>query len=543
MVSHNRFMKKLSMKVKYSLVLFVGLMIFGHISFSQEGEKPDAMMLRFPDISQDKIVFLYAENLWVVDKKGGMARQVTNSEGPEYFAKFSNDGSTIAFTGNYDGNMDVYTIPSEGGVPKRITYHPSSDNMKDFHPTTGQIMFASGRESPSYRFSQFYLVGDNGGLPEKMPFFYIEWASFSPDGKKLAYQYLDRTFRNWKRYQGGTASELWIHDFAADKSEKITTYAGSDDIPMWSGDKLYFVSDRGENARMNLWSYNTTNKSFNQETRFTEYDVKFPSLGPNEIVFENGGSIKTFDLKSGEIKLINITVPSDLVTSRPSFKDLSKNIQWFDISPKGKRALFEARGDILTVPAEHGPTINLTRSDNVAERSPRWSPDGKSIAYFSDESGEYEMYLRNADGSGTPQRLTSNSKTYYYWVKWSPDSKKIAYFEKAGNLFILDVASKKVTKVYRTERYPNYTLDWSKDGRYLLFSGEAEKGNFQILAWDDREKKLLKLTSGFYNDSEPVFSEDGKHIFIPPIVIFPLFIAIWIGPSSIPTQRKSCRFL
>ncbi len=500
------------MKIAFRTVLMVGLLLFGQKSISQPSS-PDALMLRFPDISQSQIVFLYSENLWVVDKKGGMARQITTAPGTEFYGKFSNDGSTIAFSGNYDGNTDVYTIPANGGVPKRITYHPSTEFVKDWHPVNGKIMFASGRESPSYRFGQFYLVDKEGGMPEKMPFFYIEWASFSPDGSKLAYQYLDRTFRNWKRYQGGTASDLWIHDFAAGSSEKITTYEGSDDIPMWVGDKVYFISDRGPNAKMNLWSYNTSSKAFTQETKFTEYDIKFPSLGPEEIIFENGGSLHTFSLSSGEVKQINITIPANQVSARPMLKDLSKNIGWYDLSPTGKRAIFEARGEIVTVPAEHGPTLNLTQTSGVAERSPRWSPDGKNIAYFSDESGEYEMYLRSADGKGKPTQLTSGSKTYYYWIKWSPDSKKVAYFEKSGILYVMDVASKKVTRVYRTERYPNYTLDWSKDGRYLLFSGEAEKANFQILAWDDKEKKLLKLTSGFYNDTNPVFSEDGQHIF------------------------------
>ncbi len=500
------------MKIDSRIILLVGLMIIGQFSFGQE-TKPDALMLRFPDISKDKIVFLYGEDLWVVDKKGGMARQITNADGPESSPKFSNDGSSIAFTGNYDGNTDVYTIPTEGGVPNRITYHPSADYVQGWHPTTGQIMFASGRESPSYRFSQFYLVDEKGGMPEKMPFFYIEWACFSPDGKKLAYQYLDRTFRNWKRYQGGTASQLWIYDYDAKKSEKITKYPGSNDIPMWVGDKVYFISDRGPNARMNLWSYNVSDKSFKQETKFADYDVKFPSLGPEEIIFENGGSLHTFNLKSGDLSQIDISIPTNRLSARPEMKDFSKYVNWYDISTGGKRALFEARGDLVTVPAEHGPTLNLTRTPGIAERAPRMSPDGKSIAYFSDESGEYELYTMPADGAGKPTQLTSGSKTYYYWAKWSPDSKKIAYYEKAGILYIIDVSSKKVTRVFKTDRYPSYTLDWSKDSRYLLFPGESEKYNYQILCWDDQSKKLIELTSGFYNDRNPVFSPDGKYVY------------------------------
>ncbi len=483
-------------------------------AFSQAStNQPDALMLRFPDISQDKVVFSYAENLWVVPRSGGVARQITNSEGMEFAPKFSPDGSTIAFTGNYDGNNDVYTLPAEGGVPSRVTYHPGTDWVEDWHPKEDKIMFSSSRESPSGRFEQFYLVDSKGGLPKKMPFFYIEWGSFSPDGTKLAYQYLDRTFRNWKRYQGGTASDLWIHDYSTNKSEKITKYPGSDDIPMWFGNKVYFISDRGEAAKMNIWSYDVGTKAFNQETKFTEYDVKFPSAGPNEIIFENGGALKTFSIGNGEIKEISVTIPTDLTSTRPTIKDMSKNILWYEISPTGKRAIFSARGDILTVPAEHGPTYNYTQSSGVAERAPWWSPDGKSIAYFSDEGGEYELYTMNADRSGKPRKITSGNKTYFYQAVWSPDSKKLALLAKDGQISIIDVSSGKQTMVYRMVNYPNNNYSWSPDSRYLAFRKQNPRANYQIACWDTRDNKMIELTSGFYNDFDPVFSRDGKYLY------------------------------
>jgi tricorn protease len=498
----------------FSILLSALIAFFSLLSYGQDpNSQPDALMLRFPDISQDKIVFVYAENLWLVDKKGGVARQISNAIGQESFPKFSPDGKIIAFSGNYDGNNDVYSIPSEGGIPKRITFHPSPDYLRDWHPNGNQIMFGSNRESPSGRFKQFYLVDKEGGMPEKMPFFYIEWASFSTDGKKLAYQYLDRTRRNWKRYQGGTASDLWIHDFASQESQKITKYAGSDALPMWNADKVYFISDRGPAAKMNLWSYNTAKKSFRQETKFTEYDVKFPSLGPSEIVFENGGSLQTFDLNTGQIKEISISVPTDLMAVRPAYKNLSKKIQWFELSPTGKRAVFEARGEIVSVPAKHGPTINMTRTSGVAERSPKWSPDGKSLAYFSDQTGEYELYVRPVDGSEKAKQITRESQTYYYSALWSPDSKKLAYSDKSGNILIVVVSSGQVTKVFRKTRSPYVSMNWSPDSRYLVFAKARNKANNHIVCWDEKSKKLLELTSGFYNDDNPVFSKDGKFLF------------------------------
>lgn len=483
------------------------------ISFAQNVESPDALMLRFPDISESEVTFVYAEDIWVAPITGGMARRITSTKGMEAFPKFSPDGSTIAFTGNYDGNTDVYTINHEGFGVKRLTYHPYTDRMVDWKPDGSGVLFASGRKSPSNRFSQFYTMSTEGGNAEQLPLFFAELGSYNSDGTKIAYQYLNRVFRTWKRYQGGTASDVLIYDMKTKKSTQITTYKGTDALPMWSGNKIYFLSDRGDNHKANIWSYNTEDKSFNQETNFDKYDVKFPSLGPKHIIMENGGKLHALDLATGKTAIIEVQVPSEQLQARAEWKDMSRGIRSFFISPTGKRALFESRGEIFTVPAKDGITQNITRTSNAQEQSPNWSPDGKSIAYFSDESGEYQIMVRPSDGSGEAKAITNFKDGYYTGLLWSPDSKKMAFTKFDGTVYYVDVDSKKVTEVDRSlmQRIRDYS--WSADSKWITYSKADKSQNSVIMVYSLKNGNATALTSPFYNSNGPAFSRDGKYLF------------------------------
>ncbi len=484
-----------------------------YFATGQQSDSPDALMLRFPDVSASEITFVYAEDIWVAPIDGGMARRVTSTVGMEYYPKFSPDGKTIAFSGSYDGNYDVYTINREGYNVKRLTYHPGYDRNIDWKPDGSSVLFSSRRKSPSNRFNQFYTIEKEGGNLEQLPLFFAEIGCYSADASQIAYQFLNRTTRNWKRYQGGTASDLLIYDFKTNKSTQITDYKGTDALPMWSGNKIYFLSDRGENHKTNIWSYNTTDKSFKQETNFDVYDVKFPSLGPENIVLENGGKLHLFNLASGKTSPIEIQVPSEHIDSRTEWKDLSKSVNSYFISPTGKRGLFEARGEIFTVPAESGITQNLTNTSDAHEQSPNWSPDGKSIAYFSDASGEYQLVVRPSDGSGEPTTLTNFKEGYYTGTLWSPDSKKIAFTHFDGTLYYIDVDTKKVIKVDRSEMNPIRGYSWSSDSKWITYAKASNGQNSVIIAYHLTDNSIKTLTSPFYNCGNPVFSKDGKYLF------------------------------
>jgi len=498
--------------MKYLLALLI-LIIVAVNTNAQNAVAPDALMLRFPDVSSNEITFVYAEDVWVVPIGGGIARRITSTRGMELFPKFSPDGKTIAFTANYDGNNDVYTISHQGFNLNRLTFHPGSDMMVDWKPDDSKILFASKRKSPSGRFNQFFTISLEGGNPEQLPLFYAELGSYNADGTKLAYQYLSRVFRNWKRYQGGTASDVLIYDFKTKKSKQITTYKGTDALPMWNGDKIYFLSDRGPKNKANIWSYNTKDESFKQETTFNLYDVKFPSMGPKSIVFENGGKLFLYNLASGTSKEVEIKVPSEHMQARTEWKDLSKNIRSYFISPTGKRALFDARGEIITVPAEHGITQNLTKSSGISEQSPNWSPNGKYIAYFSDKSGEYQLIMQLADGTGTPIALTNNLTNHYSGTLWSPDSKKIAFKGYDDTIYYIDIDSKKITRVDRGEASAIDDYKWSPDSKWMVYSKASTNQGSSITVYHLTDGSTHILTSNFYNCTNPVFSADSKYLF------------------------------
>ncbi|MEN3336361.1 MAG: tricorn protease, partial [Acidobacteriota bacterium] len=360
----------------------------------------DARMFRYPAVSSTQLAFVYAGDIWVAPKTGGSAVRLTSSPGEESFPRFSPDGRKIAYSASYDGNGDVFVVSASGGEPVRLTHHPMPDRVIGWTPDGTRVLFASSRESGRQRFSQFYTVGLDGGLPEKLPVPYGEFGTYSPDGKQFVYMPMSQDFRNWKRYRGGWAPDLMLFDLKTFATKNITSNPANDAQPMWHGNTIYFMSDRGANERNNIWAYDVPTGGVRQVTQFNDFDITFPSIGPDGIVFQAGGRLYLLDLATEKWAEVPVRIVSDETTLRQRTAKVDGLIMSAGVSPTGKRAVFEARGDVFTVPAEFGAVVNVTRSSGVAERYPRWSPDGKTVAYWSDRTGEYELTVRPSDGSG-----------------------------------------------------------------------------------------------------------------------------------------------
>jgi len=482
----------------------------------------EARMMRFPAIHGNQIVFSYAGDLYTVERSGGMARKLTSDDGYEMFARFSPDGASIAFTGQYDGNTEVYLIPARGGEPRRLTYTATldRDDISDRMGPNNIVMTWRDNKTVVYRsrmksFDSFkgrlYLAGVDGGLPQELPFPVGGFCSYSPDGKQFAYNRVFREFRTWKYYRGGMADEIWIYDFASKGITNISGNPAQDIFPMWAGNVIYFLSDR--DRTMNLFSYDLTTKETKKLTDYTEYDIKFPSLGDNAIIYENGGYLYVFDLATGTPSKVNVTIADDFITGRSEQKDASRFITTWTLSSDGKRLGFSARGDVFTVPANTGVTRNLTQSPGVHDRNVEWSPDGKYISFISDRTGEDEIYIMNQDGKSDPVQITSGSKTYKYNPVWSPDSKKLAWSDKLQVLQYVDIETKLVTKVEETRdgEYDDYT--WSPDSRWLAYSRPTREEMQRIIVYNLETKEKYPVTDGWYVSANPSFSRDGKYLF------------------------------
>jgi tricorn protease len=488
---------------------------------SAEGE---ARLLRFPAIHGDQVVFTYAGNLYTVPASGGVARRLTSHEGFEMFARFSPDGKSIAFTGQYDGNTEVYLMPAEGGVPKRLTFTATltrddvSDRMGPNNIVMGwkhdgkHIVFRSRMREPNDFLGQLYTVPVTGGLPEQLPLPRGGFCSFSPDDKQLAYNRVFREFRTWKRYRGGMADDVWVYDFETKKSENITNNEAQDIIPMWSGNRIYFLSDRDERKRMNLYVYDLGTKATRRLTDFAEFDVKFPSLGDRAIAFENGGYLYRFDLSSEKAEKIPVRILEDGASGRHALRDVSKDVHTYEISPDGKRALFGARGDLFTVPVKSGPTRNLANTPGVHERNPKWSPDGKTIAFISDRSGEDEIYTVAQDG-GEPKQITTGGDSYKFELRWSPDGKKILWDDRKLRLQFVDVETRAVKEVTRSKVRGGFSYGWSPDGKWVAYARSEEEGVRKVYLYSLEQDKTVAVTDGWFQSSSPEFSADGKYLF------------------------------
>jgi len=485
----------------------------------------EARVLRFPAIHGDKIVFTYAGDLYLVPASGGVARKLTSHQGYEAFPRFSPDGRFIAFTGEYDGNREVYLIPAEGGIPVRLTYTPvlSRDDISDrmgpnnivmgWTPDGEKIIFRSRMREWNDFNGQLYLVSRQGGLPEQLPLPRGGFCSFSPDGQKLAYNRIFREFRTWKRYRGGMADDIWIYDFKTKKIENITNNPALDIIPMWSDEKIYFLSDRDENQRMNLYVYELATRRTRKLTDFKDFDIKFPSLGPEAIVFECGGHIYRFDLKTERTTRVPVIIADDQITGRTEIVKVAERVHTFDISPDGQRAVFGARGDIFTVPKKYGPTRNLTQTPGIHERNVRWSPDGRWIAYISDRTGREEIYIIPQDGSGPERQLTKGGDTYKYNLLWSPDSQKILWDDRAFRLNYVDIKTGEVVEVVKAKAWEIDSYAWSPDSRWIAYARPEVEGMTRLYLYSIETRKTYEVTDAWYNSYSPAFSSDGRYLF------------------------------
>ncbi len=478
---------------------------------------PHAGMLRYPDVSQTQIVFSYATNLWVVPKHGGMAIKLSSPAGTEALAKFSPDGSAIAFNGNYDGGRDLYVMDVMGGIPHRVTHHPGFEWLTDWTPQNELLFFQNGLAGLG-RQTQIFTVSPEGGMPHKLPVPYGADGSLSDDGTWLAYTPHTRDTRTWKRYRGGMATDIWLFNVKTLESKKITDWEGTDTIPMWHGSKVYYLSDNGPNHKLNIWSYDTDSGRREQVTNFAQFDCKFPSMGPGdhgegEIVFQNGASLYLLNLGSGKAQPVSVTIPGDRPRIRQRTIDASKFLAAGGISSTGKRAVVEARGDIWTVPAKHGPVRHITDTSGAAERTPSWSPDGKWIAYFSDATGEYELYLIQSDGKGEPRQVTSGNKTYFFSITWAPDSKSLIIVDKAGKIIKVDPETGKQRLLDRDVWANQPSVNFSRDSRWLTYALTADNGLSTIWIYDLENDTKHQVTSGFFRDSNPVFSRKGDYLY------------------------------
>jgi len=517
-----------------NLLILIYILFSGSL-FSQFNAK----MIQYPDVSKDKIVFTYGNDIWIVAKKGGIATKITSPTGREIFAKFSPDGKTIAYDANYDGTFDIYTLPVKGGIPTRITAHGMGENLIDWYPNGNSILFSSSRESGKQRFNQFYKINIKGGLASKLPMEMAERGSFSPDMKKIAFTDKSRIFRNWKRYRGGTAPDIFIFDLKTFESSNITNNDANDELPMWHGDKIYYMSDNGKHKRNNIWVFDTKTKTNRQITNFKNFDINFPSQGPSDIVFEAGGKLYLLDLNTEKLNEVKIEVVSDFVTLKPQLKNVKNRIATYNPSPDGNRVLIEARGEIFSVPKKHGYTKNLTQSSSSAERYPTWSPDGKKVAYWSDKTGEYQMVIKDLK-TLEEKVLTKFKSGYRYNIYWSPDSKKSIFIDQEGFFYIIDMETGKMENIDKIDgahwAMNGFKVSWSHDSKLVTYSKASGNDNSVIYIYNVESKKSRAITSDFYSNSNPVFDTKGKYLFFGTnrrfSPIYSDYDATWVYPNA-----------
>lgn len=508
--------KHLEAAIRQLMIPMAVVMSAGSLAAQSE---PSGGMMRFPDVSQDHIVFVYAGDLWIVDREGGAAAPLASPQGPERFPRFSPDGKTIAFSGNYEGNGDIYTISVNGGVAQRMTHHPATEYVCDWMPDGGSILYTTNGFAGLARQPQLYTISADQPLPQQMPVPYGTNGTVSADGKWLAYTPHSRDQRTWKRYRGGMASDVWLFNLEDKTSKQITDFEGTDSLPMWHGKSVYYLSDNGPEARLNIWRYDTESGERNQVTNFEDFDCKWPSIGPGangegEIVFSNGSDLKLLNLKSGESTTIKVTIPGDRPKLRPQKVDASEYIVGADISPKAKRVCVEARGDIWTLPTNRGVPRNLTNTNGVAERSPSWSPDGRWIAYFADETGEYELYVTQSDGRGETKQLTTDGSCFRYSSVWSPNSEHIVFTDKTGAIYLHTIGGD--TKLVDRDPYASQvSVNWSHESSWLTYSISSDDKAATNVVWiyNVSTGEKHQVTSGFFNDSAPVFDREGKYLY------------------------------
>ena len=475
---------------------------------------PPPLLLQHPTLSATQIAFVYAGDLWTVPREGGVAQRLTAGIGTVSRPAFSWDGGEIAFTGDYNGNSDVYIIPASGGAPRRLTYHPAPDLVMGWTRDGKQVLFASMRSSYE-SFNRLFTISRDGGFPVELPLPIAAEGSYSPDGSQLAYVPLDHAFEIWKRYRGGRTSPIWIAQLSDSSVTKIPRDNSNDFSPLWVDDRIFFLSDRM--GPISLFSYDTRSKRVTQALENHGLDFKSASAGPGAIVIEQFGAIYLYDLKSGKAHKVDIQVTGDLPELRPHYLNVASRIENADISPTGQRAVFEARGEILTVPAEKGDIRNLTSTPGTDERSPAWSPIGARIAYFSDESGEYALYIKDQNGLGEAQKIDLGSPgSFFYFPTWSPDGKKLAYADKRLNLWYVDLEKKTPVRVFH-DRFTGpqqiFRAAWSPDSKWLVYTQQELSHMRSVFLYSLETGESRRVTDGMSDSFSPVFDKSGKYLY------------------------------
>src|SRR6266478_6532141 len=517
-----------SMNMLSRFALLLCLIAFGPSSIpivSAQNSPNTTRLLRFPTTNGTQTVFCYAGELYTVAKDGGTARRLTSGPGYTSFARFSPDGTQIAFTSEYDGNREIYVMPAEGGTPKRLTTSATlgRDDVSDrmgpnnivmaWENTKPLIVFRSRMKSFNDFIGSLFTVGLDSELPQQLPVPRGGFVSFSPDDSKMAYNRVFREFRTWKHYRGGMADDIWIHDFKTGATENLTNNPAQDICPMWGPDnKIYFISDR--DGRMNLFVVDLTSKESKQLTNFKDFDIKFPSIGKESIVFEQAGYIWRYDLKGGQATPLPIEIKEDLAIGRSALVDASKHVESVSLAPDGERTIVVAGGDLFSVPARNGTPRNLTKTSNAHERDAVWSPDGKWIAYNSDATGENELYVRSQDGKGEPQQITNGADTYYYAPKWSPDSKKLLWSDRLQRLRFVDGTTKTVTQVDQDKYGEIESYNWAPDSQWVTWVRPEENGMPRVYLYSVANKQQTAVTDSWYGSGEAVFSDDGKYLVL-----------------------------
>ncbi len=507
------------------------LLILVVMAIAMPAAAEETRLLRNPDISTTHAAFVYANDIWIVDRDGGEARRLTTFPGSETGPHFSPDGTMIAFSGEYDGNLDVFVVPLEGGEPTRMTWHPGPDFVQGWTNDGQSVVFGSGRTTVPRPQPKLWTVGLEGGMPLPLPIPRVATGKFSPDGTRMAYQVVDPWEVEFRNYRGGQCNPIRIIDLETYEVEKVPWEDSNDLSPVWLGDTVFFLSDR--DWAMNVWSFDTASKTVTQRTFFKEFDCKNLEGGNGTLIFENGGTLHTMDAAGGDAVQLAISLRGDFPWARPHWVDAGENLRTSALSPTGKRAVFEARGEIFTVPAEKGDTRNLTHTSGAAERSPSWSPDGRMIAWFSDESGEYQLVIADQFGKD-PRTITLENPTFYYTPRWSPDSKHLAFGDADRNLWVADVSSGKVRHIDNENfTHPERMIypAWSPDSKHIAYSTRLTNQYNAVFLYSVETGESVQFTDGLSNSHSPAWDKGGKYLYFLASTDYGLNVG-WLDMTS-----------